>query len=75
MSVLQYSTKRNLQCPATGCDAPTNQIAVYPFWEGMGKVVVWWFCGHCDDWHLLLYTQSPLNPPTPSHLSMPRHLN
>ena len=68
MRVIQSPTRKRLVCPTTGYLVNTKEIAVYPFWEDTGKVAVWWFCAHCDDWHLLLITQVPFSPrPLMSH--------
>ena len=71
MRVLQSPTRKRLVCPTTGYHVYTKEIVVYPFWEGEGMAVIWWFCTHCDDWHLLLITPVPL-PPQPL---MPISLN
>lgn len=69
--IVKYPTKKHIVCPTTGYEVNTTQLLVFPFCEDKERVAIWWFCAHCDDWHLLLLSELPLR----SRPSMPYHLN
>ena len=63
MLTLHFSTRTEpLICPTAGHEVFATHLAMSPFRDDTEIVAVWWFCAHCDDWHLLLITQVPVRP-------------
>jgi hypothetical protein len=62
MSAQEISVKEYLLCPTTGHQVKTNLFVAQATSECTEKVAIWWFCRHCNGWHILgLFSQARKN--------------